>query len=51
MRRICAWGGKDLGEREPLEDNSITHGICVECKDKEIAKMKADREKDNAEKS
>jgi hypothetical protein len=33
MKIICAWCERDglpalLGEREPLEDSSITHGIC-----------------------
>ena len=32
MIRICAWCGKLLGYKEPLDDNSTTHGICEECK-------------------
>jgi len=31
MRIVCAWCGKELGEKEPLEDKRITHGICPEC--------------------
>ena len=31
MRRVCAWCKKDMGEKPPLEDKSITHGICPEC--------------------
>jgi len=31
MKRVCAWCGKDMGEREPLEDKSITHGMCEDC--------------------
>ena len=27
----CAWCGKTIGEKEPLEDKSVTHGICPEC--------------------
>ncbi|MDP3879982.1 MAG: hypothetical protein Q8Q07_06745 [Dehalococcoidales bacterium] len=27
----CAWCGKYLGEKEPYEDKSVTHGICPEC--------------------
>lgn len=27
----CAWCGKIIGEKEPLEDKSVTHGICPEC--------------------
>jgi transcription initiation factor TFIIIB Brf1 subunit/transcription initiation factor TFIIB len=32
MRAVCAWCDADLGEREPLDDPSITHGICADCK-------------------
>ena len=31
MRRICAWCGKVLGEKEPFNDNSTTHSICKDC--------------------
>jgi len=31
MKRICAWCNKDMGEKEPLEDESVTHGMCMEC--------------------
>ena len=31
MKRVCAWCGKDMGEKEPIEDSSITHGICEVC--------------------
>lgn len=27
----CSWCGKDMGTKEPLDDRSITHGICPEC--------------------
>ncbi len=27
----CAWCGKCMGEKEPYEDKSVTHGICPEC--------------------
>lgn len=30
----CAWCGKYLGEKEPYEDKSETHGICPECRAK-----------------
>jgi len=32
MKIQCAWCGKDLGEKEPLDDGRVTHGICQECK-------------------
>lgn len=31
MRRICAWCKKDMGETEPLDDPTVTHGICGPC--------------------
>jgi len=33
MIRICAWCDKKMGEKEPMEDRSETHGICDECLD------------------
>jgi len=31
MIRICMKCKKKLGEKEPLEDKSITHGLCDSC--------------------
>ena len=31
MKSICAWCKKDMGDKEPLEDLSTTHGMCKEC--------------------
>jgi hypothetical protein len=28
---ICAWCGKAMGEKEPLEDTRVTHSICPSC--------------------
>lgn len=28
---ICAWCKKTLGEKEPFDNPSTTHGICTEC--------------------
>lgn len=36
----CAWCGKYLGEKEPYEDKSVTHGICPECRKKYFPKKK-----------
>ena len=33
MKVICAWCKKDLGEKEPLSDTKISHGICDDCKE------------------
>ncbi len=41
MFRKCAWCQKDLGEIEPLEDKNISHGICPDCFDKELADLEA----------
>jgi len=40
---ICAWCQENLGEKEPMENKNITHGMCEKCKkqyDTEIANMK-----------
>jgi hypothetical protein len=31
MQSRCAWCGRDLGRREPQDDDAITHAICPEC--------------------
>lgn len=33
-KAICAWCGKDLGDRDWGE--GVTHGICTECKRTEL---------------
>jgi len=35
----CAWCNKYLGEKEPLDDKGVTHGMCPGCFEKEIAKI------------
>jgi len=32
----CAWCGKYMGEKEPLENKNITHGICLKCLKKQL---------------
>jgi len=32
MKIICAWCKKSLGEKEPIDDKRISHGICDDCK-------------------
>ncbi|MDD5501169.1 MAG: hypothetical protein PHH57_05755 [Candidatus Omnitrophica bacterium] len=34
----CAWCEKYLGEKEPCEDKSVTHSICLECRAKYFPK-------------
>jgi hypothetical protein len=31
VRLRCAWCGQSGGEREPVEDRRISHGICPPC--------------------
>jgi len=31
MRRRCAWCGLDMGSKEPLGDDHLTHGMCLPC--------------------
>lgn len=31
MKIVCAWCKKEMGEKEPLGDKSISHTICREC--------------------
>ena len=40
MLRICAWCGKKIGEKEPLEDKRKTHTICGKCEKKIMPKRK-----------
>ncbi|KKM97309.1 hypothetical protein LCGC14_1169310 [marine sediment metagenome] len=39
MRVICSWCGKDMGEKEPLDNEEISHGICEECQER-LTEMK-----------
>jgi hypothetical protein len=39
MIRICSWCKKVIGEKEPLDDKSITHSICPECIKKEVPEV------------
>jgi len=36
----CAWCLKLMGEKAPLTDKSITHGICQECHIKQMKQIK-----------
>jgi len=40
MEKVCAWCGKDLGEIEGKGQTGTTHGICQECEEKELKKIK-----------
>ena len=51
MLIYCMRCNKKLGEKEPLEDKSITHGVCEPCKEIILAKAKEIIAKDQKEKS
>ena len=34
MKVTCAWCKKEFPDKEPLEDERISHTICEECKEK-----------------
>ena len=40
MILICAWCKEFKGEKEPLADTTLTHGICKPCADKLKANFK-----------
>ena len=44
---ICAWCQRLLGKKEPVEDERITHGICLECQVKLLLEAKKLREERN----
>ncbi len=40
MRRVCCICGMFFGLKEPLDDDSETHGYCPECFELELLKIK-----------
>lgn len=36
----CAWCLKMVGEKAPLKDKAVTHGICKQCNDKLMAQVR-----------
>jgi len=52
MKRLCAWCGKNMGEKEPLDDKRATHGLCDKCakklENKETKTMKELKQGDSA---
>ena len=36
---VCAWCGMGLGEKEPREDQTVSHGICDDCRERHFAKL------------
>jgi len=33
MQIICGWCGTTIGDKEPLEDRRVSHGMCGACED------------------
>ena len=33
MKIFCSYCRKEIGEKEPFEDDRISHGVCKECQD------------------
>ncbi len=40
MSVACAWCGKDMGEKDGGGQTGTTSGICEECKEKELEKIR-----------
>ena len=50
MIRQCCRCGEIYGEKEPLEDKSVTHGYCDKCFEEEMKEIRAyqkERRKEN----
>ena len=45
MHVVCSWCGKYVKEKEHLEDESISHGMCKDCCKKAKTKIKKPEEK------
>ena len=39
MKVVCAWCGKNMGEKPPIEDTDVTHDMCLDCYQKELSKI------------
>lgn len=37
---VCAWCGKDLGDRPGLKDGEVSHGMCQDCYTKVVGQIK-----------
>ncbi|OGD67811.1 hypothetical protein A3F08_01450 [Candidatus Berkelbacteria bacterium RIFCSPHIGHO2_12_FULL_36_9] len=44
-KRVCAWCGKDMGEKKGVE--GTTHGMCAECKAKFDKKIEEEDNEQN----
>lgn len=44
---ICAYCGKLIEEKEPLENKMVSHGCCKECYVKELEKLRRVKKNNN----
>lgn len=40
MKIVCAWCKKDMGEKPPLDNTDIIHGMCKACCQLELRKQR-----------
>ena len=41
---VCAWCGAELPNVDGLADGEVTHGICAECFEREVAKIEGNND-------
>lgn len=39
MKVMCGWCGKDMGAKEPYEQDCVSHGICEPCHQEQLAQL------------
>ena len=42
MRIVCSWCQRDMGAKQPLLNNEVTHGMCPSCEIVENFKLDAE---------
>lgn len=48
MYQVCYHCGQVYGEKEPLEDKEISHGLCPECLPVELKELEEELERSGA---
>ena len=48
MKIVCAWCGKEIGERNSEGTEGVSHGVCEECLNKMELKAENEVSEDNA---
>lgn len=39
MKITCSWCKRDMGYKAPIDDNSVSHGMCPECLKRQQAEV------------